>query len=103
MRRLVVLAVLVLSCAFARAQARAEEPVEPTPRADLAIPEAARPGPGFDVERATQAYLATLPAADRARSDAYFEGGYWLQLWDLLVGVAIGVLLLVSGLMRGGR
>lgn len=94
MRRLVVLAVLVLSCGFARAQARAEEPVEPTPRADLAIPEAARPGPGFDVERATQAYLATLPAADRARSDAYFEGGYWLQLWGFLYGLVVVALLL---------
>jgi STE24 endopeptidase len=25
-----------------------------------------------------------MPAAQRARSDAYFEGGYWLLLWDFL-------------------
>ena len=33
-----------------------------------------------DVEAATQAYLATVPEAARLRSDAYFEGGYWLIL-----------------------
>jgi len=69
-------------------------PVQPTPRGNLQIPDAARPGPGFDVEAATGAYLDTLPAALRARSDAYFEGGYWLSLWDSLAGVAIAWLLL---------
>ena len=29
-----------------------------------------------------------------ARSNAYFEGGYWLQLWNFLLGLAIVVLLL---------
>jgi hypothetical protein len=33
------------------------------------------------VEAATQAYLDTVPPEKRARSDAYFEGGYWLILW----------------------
>ena len=32
------------------------------------------------VEAATQAYLDTVPDEQRARSDAYFEGGYWLIL-----------------------
>jgi STE24 endopeptidase len=36
------------------------------------------------VEAATQAYLDTVPADKRARSDAYFEGGYWLILWRFL-------------------
>jgi STE24 endopeptidase len=35
---------------------------------------------------------------DRARSDAYFEGGYWLQLWDFLLGVAVNLALLGTGL-----
>jgi STE24 endopeptidase len=43
---------------------------------------------------ATQAWLATVPATERAKSDAYFEGGYWLLLWDFLLGVAISILLL---------
>ena len=29
------------------------------------------------------AYLARVSGAARARSDAYFEGGYWLMLLDL--------------------
>ena len=41
-------------------------------------------GPGFDVRVAVDAYLAKMPPAQRARSDAYFEGGYWLLLWDFL-------------------
>jgi STE24 endopeptidase len=52
----------------------------------------------FDPVAATNAYLATVPAVDRARSDAYFEGGYWLQLWDFLLGVVVNVLLLGTGL-----
>ncbi len=64
----------------------------------LIIPAAARPGPHFDAERATAAYLDLLSPQQRQLSDSYFEGGYWLLPWDLLVGVAIGVLLLVSGL-----
>jgi STE24 endopeptidase len=38
----------------------------------------------FDVKAAVDAYLARIPADQRARSDAYFEGGYWLLLWDFL-------------------
>jgi STE24 endopeptidase len=64
----------------------------------LQIPPGAEAGPGFNAEAATQAYLATWKPEQKARSDAYFEGSYWLQLWDLLVGVAIFLLLLATGL-----
>jgi len=47
---------------------------------------AARP---FDVKAAVDAYLARVPADQRARSDAYFEGGYWLLLWDFLSSVLV--------------
>jgi STE24 endopeptidase len=50
---------------------------------------AAAAAQGFDVEAATRAYLDTLHGAARARSDAYFEGGYWLILWAALVGVLV--------------
>ena len=52
------------------------------------------PALAFDPEAATRAYLATLAGAARARSDAYFEGGYWLILWQALVttGVALAFL-----------
>jgi STE24 endopeptidase len=51
----------------------------------------------FDVKAATDAYLAQVPPDKKARSDAYFEGGYWLQLWDFFLGCAILIALLQSG------
>jgi STE24 endopeptidase len=54
--------------------------------------------PGFDPQAATAAYLAKVPADVRARSDAYFEGGYWLLLWDFLYGLGVAALLLGTGL-----
>jgi len=51
-----------------------------------------------DVEAATAAYVAQLPPEATARSNAYFEGGYWLLLWDALATVAVSWLLLRAGL-----
>jgi STE24 endopeptidase len=51
----------------------------------------------FDVEAATRAYLATVSGAARARSDAYFEGGYWLILWGALVSIGVAYLFLRMG------
>lgn len=48
----------------------------------------------FDPVKATNAYLAQIPAKDRARTDAYFEGGYVLQLADLIYGLVIAGILL---------
>ena len=45
--------------------------------------------PAFDVKAAVDTYLAKMPPAQRARSDAYFEGGYWLQLWDFLITLVV--------------
>src|SRR5436305_14973341 len=50
----------------------------------------------FDPVEATKAWLNTVPADKRAKSDAYFEGGYWLILWNFLLVAAIGILLLAS-------
>jgi len=50
-----------------------------------------------DADAATQAYLDRLPPATVARANAYFEGGYWLLLWNYLVWIAIAAILL------GGR
>lgn len=51
----------------------------------------------FDVDAATQAYLAMVQGPARARSDAYFEGGYWLLLWGMVLSVAVNWLLLRFG------
>jgi STE24 endopeptidase len=53
------------------------------------VPAGAQAGPDFDVERATQAWVETLTPEQRARSEAYFEGGYWLQLFSFLYGLAV--------------
>lgn len=53
---------------------------------------------GFDPDAATQAYLNTLKGAARAKSDAYFEGGYWLLLWGTLAAVLSELLVLSTGL-----
>jgi STE24 endopeptidase len=61
-------------------------------------PSAASPpaptAPAFDINAAVEAYLAKMPPAQRARSDAYFEGGYWLILWDFLATFVVMWLLL---------
>ena len=38
------------------------------------------------------------PADKRAKSDAYFEGGYWLILWNFLLTAGISILLLSTRL-----
>jgi STE24 endopeptidase len=66
------------------------------------VPDAARARPGapLDPDAATRAYLATVPADARARSDAYTDGGYWIQLWGFLLSAAILLLLLHAGWSR---
>ncbi len=61
------------------------------------VPAAAQPSAHFDPDAATEAYMAMIPPAARARSDAYFEGGYWLVLWDFLYASAMMLLLLYTG------
>src|SRR6476661_3619692 len=63
----------------------------------------AAPAARFDAQAATDAYMATLSPEKRARSDAYFEGGYWLTLWDLLYGLGVAWIFLGTGLSVGMR
>jgi STE24 endopeptidase len=53
----------------------------------------------FDVDRATALYLTTLSPAARARSDAYFDGGLWLNAVSTLVTVLVCWLILRVGLL----
>ena len=81
--------VAVASPAFAQEPAASPEPTSyPTP--SIAA--------GTDAATATRAWLDTVPADKREKSDAYFEGGYWLILWNFLMSAAIAIFLLVSGL-----
>ena len=90
----IVLAIAAIALAAGRASAQAaSSSSEPA----LMIPAGAQASPSFDAKRATEAYLATVPPDQKARSDAYFEGGYWLQLWDFLYDAAIFWALLAFG------
>lgn len=93
---------LLLSVASAAGVWSLEEaPRNPTSPGGAGATAEATPGAGstaFDPQKATEAYLARMPAAERAKSDAYFEGGYWLQLWGFLYGLAVAWLLLGTGL-----
>src|SRR5438477_12462168 len=72
-------------------------PAQQNSRSTAASPaiEAAK---SFDPVEATKAWLNTVPADKRAKSDAYFEGGYWLLLWNSLLGAGIAIFLLASRL-----
>ena len=84
--------------AAAASESPAPSAATPAPAEPAAPPSAA--AASFDPEAATRAYLDRVPPDQKARSDAYFEGGYWLQLWGFLYGLAVALLLLASGLSR---
>src|SRR5580658_5424689 len=86
---------LVFFCAtFFSTSALAQPPTANQMPSVIQVPAEAQPSPHFDAIAATNAYLAQIPADKTARSDAYFEGGYWLILWDFLYGVVVALLLL---------
>jgi STE24 endopeptidase len=60
----------------------------------------AQPQTAFSVEAATRHYLDTLTPAQKAKSDAYFEGSYWLQLWSVVYALAVAGVFLGLGLSR---
>lgn len=59
--------------------------------------------PAFDVKAAVETYLAKMSPAQRARSNAYFEGGYWLSFWDFIFSAGVMWLLLSLGWSAGMR
>jgi STE24 endopeptidase len=91
--RLRTSALIISLLALGTAAGLAQPAIQPT--VDITqVPAAAQPSAHFDADAATEAYMAMIPAAAKARSDAYFEGGYWLILWDFLYASAMMLLLL---------
>jgi STE24 endopeptidase len=84
---------LVLAVAAFASPAPAQDEHPSPPPAAVVSPDNPK---AFDPAAATAAWLNTVPADKREKSDAYFEGGYWLLLWDFLVSVAISIFLLRS-------
>ena len=89
--RLVVLHLVLLTILgyFAAAQTSGAAAASVQPPANPSAE--ARP---FDISAAVEAYLAKMPPAERIRSNAYFEGGYWLILCDFVSTVFVMWLLL---------
>lgn len=58
---------------------------------------------GFDPQAATDAYLATITGAAREKSDAYFEGGYWIILYNALAMIGAALVLLFTRASAGMR
>ena len=52
----------------------------------------------FNVKAATQQWLSTLNGAAREKSDSYFEGGYVLQVVNLLYSLLVAFVFLKLGL-----
>jgi STE24 endopeptidase len=62
------------------------------------LPPLASPQAGFDAMNATNAYLAQIKGAARAKSDSYFEGGYVLILVDAIYAITVSAILLWLGI-----
>ena len=88
-----VFLLILVNTACAQTPAPGQQPRTVMPSV-LTVPPEAQPSANFNIDTATNAYMAQIPADAKARSDAYFEGGYWLTLWDFLYGVVIALLLL---------
>jgi STE24 endopeptidase len=104
MRKLLMLALLLLLFYSARAGAQTTSSGKNSPAVGGLPAETSPGGPlglvsktPFDPVAATNAYLATIPPEKKARSDAYFEGGCWLLLWNFLASSAVFLALLVTG------
>jgi len=98
-RRLTALLCLIVFCATLYVTLGATAALAQPPSANempsvIQVPPEAQPSAHFDAVAATNAYLAQIPADKTARSDAYFEGGYWMILWDFLYAAIVSLLLL---------
>ncbi len=102
-----LLVVLAALCLPAPAAWAADPVAAPAAAPEAAPAPAAAPAPpttpAFDAETATAAYLAQMSPEARAKSDAYFEGGYWILLWDFLIGLLVAWIFLGTRLSTGIR
>ncbi len=85
MKKILLLSAIIFICIFSALHAQGTDSVTAT---------------SFDPAAATQKYLDILSPAQKAKSDAYFEGGYWLILWNLLYTLALGFVFLRLGLSK---
>jgi STE24 endopeptidase len=106
---LATLFLVTLVCGSVSANGQARDASPPPPLSPLVKLGAIPAGAQFDAtghldaEKATRAYLDTIPADKRISSNKYFEGKYWLLLWDALFSIFVMLILLFTGLSRRMR
>src|SRR4029453_10245427 len=89
---IVRLTIFIVALACSSNSLTAQETPSPSP-GSVAIPTGIT-----DPAAATRARLDTIPTDEKARSDAYFEGGYWRILWNFLLTAAVALFLLTTRL-----
>jgi len=94
LRATLCVGLLVMTSAVLAEDATARDTAQPEIQVTLEVPAGAKAGPGFDVETATRAWLALVDEQQQAKTAAYVDGGYWLDLWGLLYGLGVAWLLL---------
>lgn len=57
----------------------------------------------FDPEVATRQWLDTMGPEATARSNAYFEGGYWIQFVGPLLSIIVSMAMMALGFAKGVR
>ncbi|HEV8004058.1 MAG TPA: M48 family metalloprotease, partial [Planctomycetaceae bacterium] len=92
-RALLVVTVLVMTTLFVCGLAHAQSTLPTNSPAA-----SASTGKRLDPVAATEAYVARLTPEQIAKSDSYFEGGYWLILWNFLLAAGLSLILLTTGL-----
>lgn len=93
-RLFTALAFLVVAMAFG-SPALAQAGPSAAPTTHIEVTQLTPPGTdNFDPVKATNGYLSRLSGEARAKSDAYFEGGYALQLVDVVYTLVVAGLLL---------
>ena len=102
-RFLLLLAILCGGAAVAQAQSTPGQLPGTAMPTITSVPPGAQASPNFNADTATDAYLALIPPQAKARSDAYFEGGYWMILWDFVYVVVVMLILLNLGWSAGMR
>jgi STE24 endopeptidase len=68
----------------------------PAEESPVAVEAMLAPTAAFDPGAATRQWLDSISADQKNKSDAYFEGGYWLTLWNFLASATIAFLLLTT-------
>jgi STE24 endopeptidase len=59
--------------------------------------------PPFNPDEATRAWIATMGPEATARSNAYFEGGYWIQFAGPALAILISLAMMMLGWAKGVR